>query len=327
MVTFQFHIAFLRFRYPFRIAHGERLGTDVVFIVASIDGVKGYGEATLPPYLGIQTSDVMEALQRRGVERAFNEAEPDCWFNALNQIIPDCMPALAALDMARWQIHAKNRGQSVGDILGKNPNNSEVPHTFTLGVSDKSEMAEKVKFASSAGYTLFKLKLNGKDDWDMLHAFRSLSVAPFAIDANQAWKEPEQALAYIDFLEKEGCVLIEQPFHKSDRLSTLKLRKHTEIPVIADEACQQLSDVREVLEAFDGVNVKLQKCGGITPAIRQIQATRAAGKKALIGCMSESSVGCNAAEQLAYLCHWADLDGPVLNVNNELLCEEIGYSL
>jgi hypothetical protein len=160
-----------------------------------------------------------------------------------------------------------------------------------------------------------------------LENFRQLSTASFAIDGNQAWTELKQAEHILDFLEREGCFLIEQPFHKSDRALTRLLAEKTEIPVVADEACQSIADLRELLDVFDGANVKLQKCGGITPAIQQLMCLKDAGKKALIGCMSESSIGCNAAEQLTFLCDWADLDGPYLNSNNENVCNELGYSL
>lgn len=327
MIQIKCHPDFLKFRYPFRIAHGERLGTDVVFVVMHLDDKVGFGEATLPPYLGVSTQNVLDALSRPGIADALELKIPEDWFPALLEIIPDNMPALAALDMARWQIHLALSECSFEEKLGIEQMGKNVPHTFTLGVSDKKEMGEKIMFAEARGFSLFKLKLDGKNDHDVLANFRSLSNAPFAIDANQAWKQLEQAESVLDFLESEGCILIEQPFHKSDRLLSQELRKKTAIPVIADEACCQLEELDEVLQFFDGVNVKLQKCGGITPALQQLKLIKAHGKRALIGCMSESSIGCNAAEQLTHLCDWADLDGPYLNANNVELCQKLGYSL
>jgi L-alanine-DL-glutamate epimerase-like enolase superfamily enzyme len=253
--------------------------------------------------------------------------QPDDWFRSLSEIIPDNMPALAALDMARWQIYLEERQSTLVVEAGGDTMTGVVPHTFTLGVSGEKEMAEKLDFAHQQGFKLFKLKLDGKNDFEMLSSFRKLSQAPFAIDANQAWMRLEQALNVLDFLEAENCVLIEQPFHKSDRTFSNDLRRKTTIPVIADEACQQFHDLDEVLQSFDGVNVKLQKCGGITPALKQLQLLRNQNKKVLIGCMSESSIGCNAAERLSFLCDWADLDGPFLNANNAELCSILGYSL
>jgi len=327
MIEIKTHTTNLRFRYPFRIAHGERLGTDVVFVMLEWDGLVGYGEATLPPYLGINTQQVVDALNRPGIKESLSLNLPDEWFSALRRIIPDLMPALAALDMARWQIHSLMNEQPVSVALGAHADAPVVPHTYTLGVSDVNEMKLKMDYAVSQGFTLFKLKLDGLHDEETLRNFRSLSDLPFAVDANQAWKNIDQAFELIDFLESQKCALIEQPFHKNDRDLSYKLRESTVIPVIADEACQQFDDLLEVLDAFDGVNVKLQKCGGITPAFQQLKELRERGKKALIGCMSESSVGCGAAEELTFLCDWADLDGPYLNANNEELCRKIGYSL
>jgi len=326
MIEIETHTEFLRFRYPFRIAHGERLGTDVVFVVLRKQGLVGYGEATLPPYLGVTTEHVLQALSRPGIVDSLELSNPDDWFESLHSIIPDNMPALAALDMARWQIELAERNQGLDSVLGY-AENSRVPHTFTLGVSGKKEMEAKVRFANDLGFNFFKLKLNGKNDRDMISFFRELSNAPFAIDANQAWAVLQQGLDVLDMLEREGCVLIEQPFHKGDRMLTKKLSEKTDIPIIADEACRQIEELDDVLQSFDGVNVKLQKCGGITPAIKQLRKIKTVGKNALIGCMSESSIGCNAAEQLTFLCDWADLDGPYLNANNIELCQKIGYSL
>jgi L-alanine-DL-glutamate epimerase-like enolase superfamily enzyme len=120
--------------------------------------------------------------------------------------------------------------------------------------------------------------------------------------------------------------LIEQPFDKADRAWSRDLAESTDIPIIADEACQGESDVMEIMTCFDGVNVKLQKCGGITPAARMLDVLTQNGKLALMGCMSESSIGCNAAEELIGKCNWADLDGPWLNLNNERLLEDLGYA-
>ncbi len=328
MIKLEFQSSFLRFRHPFRIAHGERLGTDVVFLRLELDGFVGYGEATLPPYLGVTTTHVIEALSHEGLRDALQLDRPQDWHSALQQMIPDLMPALAALDMARWQVHLSQCKTTVSRAMGDSREHGvQVAHSYTIGVCNKSLMEEKIRYATEKGFSFFKLKLDGVNDLDVLRNFRLLSKAPFAVDANQAWGQLEQALPVLDTLEREGCVLIEQPFHMSDRENSYQLSQRTKIPVIADEACQGFNDLEEVLQAFDGVNVKLQKCGGITPAWRQLEYTRGRGGSTLIGCMSESSIGCNAAEQLTYLCDWADLDGPHLNANNEELCKMVGYSL
>jgi L-Ala-D/L-Glu epimerase len=153
------------------------------------------------------------------------------------------------------------------------------------------------------------------------HFIKATSL-PFAIDANQAWKKAEDKKKIIDLLESSGCVLIEQPFDKSDLRETGFLKKMTSLPVIADEACQRLKDIARISEVFDGINIKLQKCGGISEAFKMICEAQSRNLKVLIGCMSESSVGCGAAEVLAPLCNWADLDGPWL-IKNDPAMEEL----
>jgi L-alanine-DL-glutamate epimerase-like enolase superfamily enzyme len=320
-------VEFLRFRFPFRIAHGTRLGTDVVFVKLTYDGNTGFGEATLPPYLGTTVDDVLRAIQRPGISEALQLDSPIEWHAALFQIIPDVMPALAALDMARWQLETKLKRKSFDALMDGEIQIKSVPHTYTLGVSEMPEMRQKIAFAELQGFTLFKLKLDGIADADVIRNFRSTCNKPFAVDVNQAWRSVEQAMPIVELLEESNCILLEQPFHKLDREFSFELASRTHIPIIADEACQRLDDLQEIVQAFDGVNVKLQKCGGVTPAYEQLKQIGAAQKKSLIGCMSESSVGCNAAEQLTYLCDWADLDGPYLNDNNDSICSQIGYSL
>jgi L-alanine-DL-glutamate epimerase-like enolase superfamily enzyme len=318
---------FLRFRYPFRIAHGTRLGTDVVFVRLTSGGYVGFGEATLPPYLGTTMDDVLRAIHRPGIIEGLQLDSPFEWHAALCQIIPDVMPALAALDMARWQLETKLKGKSFAELMEGEAQIKSVPHTYTLGVSEMPEMLQKISFAEQQGFTLFKLKLDGVADADVIRNFRSTGNKPFAVDVNQAWRSLEQAMPIVELLEESNCILLEQPFHKLDRELSFQLASRTHIPIIADEACQRLNDLEEIVQAFDGVNVKLQKCGGVTPAYEQLKQIGAAQKKSLIGCMSESSIGCNAAEQLTYLCDWADLDGPYLNENNDLICSQMGYSL
>ena len=132
------------------------------------------------------------------------------------------------------------------------------------------------------------------------------------MDANQAWIDIGSAIEFSKELQRQGCVLIEQPFHKNDLVNTRKLSSELSIPIIADESCQTIDDIDKVKDAFSGINVKLQKCGGITPAYEMIKYAKSLGLKVLIGCMSESAIGCGAGEVLSPLCDWNDLDGSYL---------------
>jgi L-alanine-DL-glutamate epimerase-like enolase superfamily enzyme len=173
-------------------------------------------------------------------------------------------------------------------------------------------MLENIQDGLAHGFRFFKLKLNGNEDLERVAFFRRVCELPFAIDINQAWQSIDYALNTAKEIEAMGCVLIEQPFDKFDRQLSAQLTHDLHIPVIADEACQGLDDIKGIAGNFDGINIKLQKCGGITPALELIRLARAKNLNILIGCMSESTIACSAAEVLSPLADWADLDGPWL---------------
>jgi L-alanine-DL-glutamate epimerase-like enolase superfamily enzyme len=314
----------LLFRYPFRIAHGERTFTDVVFLQAECLGARGFGEATLPPYLGISVADVLDFFRNPFIQNLDTDMMPDEIFREADRLVAGLMPAKAALDMALWSLHAAMRGQSMNELF-LIKENRKVPHTYTIGVSGKSEFAEKLNFGIANGFNFFKLKLDGIHDHEMLDHYAANSRLPFAVDVNQGWNSLDYAFGLAEKLKAMDCVLIEQPFHKNDREMSLELKKNCAIPVIADEACQRLTDIDSMHGIFDGINIKIQKCGGLSEAVLMLRRARELDMKVLIGCMSESSVGCNAAEILAPACDWADLDGPWLIRNDAELMEQLGY--
>lgn len=322
-VSFSAFPDFLRFRFPFRIAHGERLGTDVVFIRAECDGHVGFGEATLPPYLGISADDVIAFMAIPRLKEICWPFSPDQLADELDALYPGNMPAKAALNMALWSLYTRITGKQPAEVFDTS-GKSIPPHTYTLGISNEEEMNAKLAFAKANGFNFFKLKLDGVHDLEMLEMFRKNCNDPFAVDVNQGWKDPEYAIRMSRILHEAGCVLIEQPFHRSDTELTRMLKDKINMPVIADEACQTLADLQFVHSVYDGVNIKLQKCGGHSAARKMISEAGRLDMKILIGCMSESSVGCNAAEMLSPLCDWADLDGPWLIENDDELMEKIG---
>lgn len=305
----------LEFRFPFRIAHGVRTGTHVVYVKVESGNHIGYGEATLPPYLADTIESTTNFFSHSYFKNIPDEFIPDQINEEIERLLPGHYPAKAALNMALWQCYSSKVGQTISSLVGIKSLHKP-PHSYTLGIGSKEEMKEKLQFGIDNGFNFFKLKLDGINDNQVVTDYLSLSNYPFAVDVNQGWKDLAQALDIAQFLETFGCVLIEQPFHKSDVNETRELRKHISIPLIADEACQVPGDIKPLTEVFDGINIKLQKCGGISPALQMIQIAKEQQMKVLIGCMSESSVGCSAAESLASLCDWADLDGPWLIKND-----------
>jgi L-alanine-DL-glutamate epimerase-like enolase superfamily enzyme len=304
----------LKFKFPFKIAHGIRTHTDAVFISVSYMGHTGYGEATLPPYLPETTASVTDfinsikpVIDERAIEERFT------FFKEMDAYTPGNTAAKAALDMALWDLKGKIHNKTVRELLSIT-GYKEVQCTYTIGLGSKEEMAEKI--AAAKNFSLFKLKLNGINDEQVIQDFTSLNNAPFAVDANQAWKDVAYAESIGKLLVAKNCLLIEQPFAKEDIALHATFKAISPLPVIADESCQRLDDIDKLQHAFDGINIKLQKCGGITEARQMIEKSRQLNLKILLGCMSESSCGCSAAAQLAPLADWVDLDGPYLISND-----------
>ena len=297
----------LEFVFPFRIAHGIRIHTDALFVELESNGISTFGEATFPPYLPYTRAAAIASLSMIDVKED-EFADPRLIHQRFKSMEP---PALAALDMALWSLKAKLENTTIRALLGITETFIP-PRSYTIAVCDRDEMSQRIDHGKSHGFSFFKLKLNGSDDAQMLSDFRVLTDAPFAVDANQVWTDLTYAIEFSKELERQGCVLIEQPFHRDDLINTEKLSSELSIPIIADEACQKIEDIDRIKSTFSGINVKLQKCGGITPAFEMIQYARSQRLKVLIGCMSESIVGCSAGEVLSSLCDWNELDGPFL---------------
>lgn len=313
MINASVYIHQLKFRFPFRIAHGVRETTDVVYVKLEYNGYTAWGEAALPPYLGHTTKDVSEAV--KFFAEAKRELSLDEWHSALQQCVSN-MPARAALDMAWWQLKADVKGVTVPKLLGVVASH-QVPHTYTIASCNSlAEMKERYDFGYQNGFRFFKLKLTSEECSDTIRWYKELSQCLFAVDANQSWQSVSKALDNLHILKSSGCVFVEQPFNKDDLQQSSSLKTSNILPVFADESCHRQTDISLVGSAFSGVNVKLMKCGGVTEALNMINDARKAGLQILIGCMSESSVGCRAAEWLAPLCDYADLDGPFLISND-----------
>ena len=311
-VNIKLHSYQLEFVFPFRIAHGTRTHTEALFVELESDGITAYGEATFPPYLSYTKAVAVESLSRVDISSLVNSV--GTVIDPRESLLPYLdmePPALAALDMALWTLKAKSEKTTIGALLGIR-DDFATPRTYTISVCDREEMSMRLGHGRSKGFSFFKLKLDGVHDRQMIKDFRALSNAPFAVDANQAWTDTGYALEISRELEHQGCVLIEQPFHRDDLVNTEALGAQLSIPLIADEACQRYEHIDRVLGHFSGINVKLQKCGGISQAYKMIGYAKSQGLKILIGCMSESIIGCSAGEALSPLCDWNDLDGSYL---------------
>ncbi len=296
-------------RTPFRLSRGTSLTRHNVIVTLEHEGFIGRGEAAPLPRYGESAESAKAALeemaQSLGDVRAFSE-------EAARLRIPGQNAAAAALDAALHDLAARRLGISVRELLGIG--HRELPPTsWTIGVDPIPEALEKV--AAAQEFKVLKLKMGLPGDMELLRAVRGATDQAIRIDANEGWTL-ENAGQKLDELAELGVELIEQPLPADQIEEMRELKKLSKLPLIADESLHHASDIPKLVGAFDGINIKLAKCGGIAPARELIATARACGLKILLGCMVESSLGIAAALTLAPLVDWVDLDGSLLVQND-----------
>ncbi len=301
----------LKFKTPFRIAHGERDSTPCVFLTLSDENLIGYGEATLPPYLGISQLRVEEFL-RKVTPGKLNTDSAELLNNSLKEITPACYPAMAAADMAWHDLMAQKNKMPLYKWLGLTKQ-FVAKGMFTIGISTEEELIGKLPEAESM--PVLKIKTSVGNEKAIISLIRKFTDKPVAIDANQSWGNPDDKLELLYWLKEMNVILVEQPFRKHERVPEY-IFKESPIPLIADESFQTIDDLKKISGSYHGINIKLMKCGGIYPALQIIKEARMRNLKIMIGCMSESTCGCSAAAHLLSLVDWYDLDGPLLIKND-----------
>lgn len=301
----------LGFKTPFRIAHGQRDATDCVFVSISDGSVTGFGEATLPPYLGI-SRQMVEAFIRQITPQILKTESAEQLHDSLHAITPLCYPAIAAVDMAWHDLMAHKSSLPLYEWLGLSK-----PFTatgmFTIGISSEEEWLRKLPEADVM--PVLKIKTSDGNEKEVINLIRKFTDKPVAIDANQSWDLNGNKLELLNWLKNMGVILIEQPFDKELTVPN-RIYEESPIPLIADESFQAMDDLDRISGSYHGINIKLMKCGGIYPALQIIKEARKRNLKIMIGCMSESTCGCSAAAHLLSLTDWYDLDGPLLIKND-----------
>ena len=233
--------------------------------------------------------------------------------------------AKAAVDIALHDLFGKEGSVSVRELFGENGLSDTGPGagerktrgpgtSFTIGIDSIETMVQKAKGAH--GFKTLKIKLNGRNDVDVIAAIRSVTDQQLYVDANRGWDDIDTAIRTCERLVELGVGLIEQPFRQGEAEKAGVLRDICPVPIVADEDVQTIDDIESLAGFYDGINVKLMKAGGIRGALRMIRAARMSGLKVLLGCMTESSIGISAAAQLAHLADWCDLDGNLLIEND-----------
>ena len=298
----------LPFRYPFTISKGTKTHQPTFIIALEHAGNTGYGEAPAISYYNIPVDKMVgDLLSKKIFVEKFAFTEPERYWHYLHHLFPENSFLVCALDIAAWDYFGKMKKKSLQEIWKLNPLVAPVTD-YTIGIDTIDKMISKIH---EKPWPIYKIKLGTPGDVEIMNALRKETDAIFRVDANAGWTL-ERALEMIPVLANLGVEFIEQPLAKDDWDGMKILFRKSSLPLIADESCVLESDVEKCHQHFHGINIKLTKCGGITPARRMIQKARSLEMKVMVGSMNESTIGSAAIGQLLPLLDYVDMDGPLL---------------
>lgn len=304
----------LKLRHAFNLAKNQRTTTPDVQVQIEYDGVIGYGEASMPPYLGETVDSVTSFLSKLDLAQFCDPFRIEDIHEYMEAVAPNNRAAKASVDIALHDLLGKIMGQPWYKIWGLNPD--KCPNTsYTISYnSDPAEM--KAEIEETAPFKVVKIKMGLDHDQELVNAIRAQSDVPICVDANQGWNDKEKALEMCHWLAERNCLFVEQPMPKEMIDETAWLRERSPLPIIADEFLQRLPDVKRAAQAYDGINIKLMKSTGMHEAYQMAVLARSLGMKVMLGCMTETSCAVTAAAQLSPMVDWADLDGNLLIAND-----------
>ena len=298
----------LPLKHRFTIAHQSREVQETLIVRLEDGGLYGLGESTTNPFYGITLDNMREALEKfRPILLGGKWNTPAELWELGKEVFRDNPFAQCALDQAAWDLYTKKQGKKLYEYLNLNP--QRIPTTnFTIGIDTVEKMCAKLR---EVNWPIYKIKLGTDQDLEIVRELRKNTNSIFRVDANCAWTV-DQAISYSEELALLGVEFIEQPLAKDNLEGMREVFAHSKLPLIADESCISEADVDKCQGRFHGVNIKLVKAGGITPALRMIQQAKALGMKTMVGCMTESSVGISAIAHIAPLLDYVDMDGAML---------------
>lgn len=298
----------LKFRHPFTISKGTKTHQPALLVELDFFGIKGYGEAPAIPYYHISVDKMIADIEeKKKMIEKFSFTEPERYWHYLHHLIPQDPFLVCALDIAAWDMFGKMKKKQLYELWNLDITNNPLTD-ITIGIDTIDKMVAKMK---ETPWPIYKIKLGTANDIEIMQALRKNTDSVFRIDANAAW-QAEEALEKIKILADLGVEFIEQPLAKDDWEGMKYLFEKSPLPLIADESCVSEHDVEKCKGFFHGINIKLTKCSGITPALRMIKNARESGMKVMVGCMNESSIGTGAIAQLLPMLDYVDMDGPLL---------------
>ena len=303
----------LQLKHVFTISTNSRTTTPVVFTEIEYDGIKGYGEASMPPYLGESHETVLKFLSQVDLTQFTDPFLIEDILLYIDNVSPGNYAAKASVDIALHDLVGKLVGKPWFRLWGLDP--LKTPYTsFTIGIDTPDVVKQKVEEAEP--FRVLKVKLGAGTDKEMINTIRTVSDKPICADVNQGWKERNYALEMIQWLKEKNVIFIEQPMPKNQIDDIAWLTQNSPLPIIADEALQTVNDLLSLKGVYSGINIKLMKCGGMNAAYKIAAMAKALDMKIMIGCMTETSCAISAAAQLSPLANWADLDGNLLIKND-----------
>lgn len=305
----------LELAHTFTVSSYSRKTTPGVQLSIDYEGCTGYGEASMPPYLGQSMESVTKFLEKVDLEQFSSPFLMEDILAYVDSLSEGDSAAKAAIDIALHDLVGKLIGQPWYRIWGYDP--AKAPDTtFTIGI-DTPEVVREKTLECAGRFNILKVKVGQDSDEEMIKAIRSVTDLPLAVDANQGWKDRQKALDEIFWLHEQGVVMVEQPMSVDAPLDDIAwITERSPVPIIADESVQRLKDVERLRGAFSGINIKLMKCTGMREGHKMVDLARALGMKVMIGCMTETSCAVSAAAQLSPAVDFADLDGNLLITND-----------
>ena len=298
----------LKFRHPFTISKGTKTHQPTLVIELEHFGIKGYGEAPSISYYNIPVEKMIEDLEKKrmAIEK-FAFTDPERYWHYLHHLIPGNPFLVCALDIAAWDLFGKMNNLKLYELwkgdISKNPVTD-----YTIGIDSPEKMVAKMM---EKPWPIYKIKVGTADDIAIVKALRDNTTAILRVDANAGW-DLETALRLIPTLKDLGVEYVEQPLAKDNWEDMKVLFSKSVLPLFADEACVGESDVQKCKDHFHGINIKLTKCSGLTPARRMITEARKLGFQVMVGCMNESTIGTAAIAHLLPFIDHVDMDGPLL---------------
>jgi len=304
-----YHSTNLPFQYPFTISGGRtKTHQPSLLIALQLGNLIGYGEAPAITYYDITVEQMISDIeQKKAMIEKFAFTEPERYWHYLHHLLPKNPFLVCALDMAAWDLYGKMKNQPLYKLWDTTWQNTPVTD-YTIGIDTIENMVTKMK---AKPWPVYKIKVGTENDIETITALRKHTDAVFRVDANAGWSL-EEALHKIPQLKQLGVELVEQPLAKDNWDGMKILFEKSPLPLFADESCVSEHDAEKCHNHFHGINIKLTKCSGITPAIRMIQKARSLHMKIMMGCMNESTIGCAAIAQFLPQLDYVDMDGPLL---------------